>query len=305
MRRARAENRILPNIQPFPIPLTVSQNRLPKRSGRAMLERSIADEVEAAIAAGSAEKHLETIRRVTDLFLLSADGYSGEQIELFGDVLERLIKTIEIRALADVSARIALAEMSTQLASVKQAPPSVMRRLARHDEISVAGPVLTESARLTPEDLVELAQTKGEQHLLAISGRWWLTEVVTDALLARHYPAVSRRVVSNPGARVSARRLCDRAAAGRGRSRTRGPDRHPGRPAGRATAEIIAQCHRSGAVAAAVARAAASVRGNPQRDQRRVRRRRPRNGQGARFRRRAALCGVARQERPSQRRPRC
>jgi uncharacterized protein (DUF2336 family) len=169
-----------------------------------MLERSIADEVEAAIKAGSSEKHIETIKRVTDLFLLSADGYSGEQIELFGDVLERLIKTIEIRALADVSARIALAEMSTQLASVKQAPPSVIRWLARHDEVTIAGPVLTESARLTPEDLVELAQTKGEKHLLAISGRWWLAEVVTDALLARHYPSVSRRVVSNPGARVSA-----------------------------------------------------------------------------------------------------
>jgi len=169
-----------------------------------MLERSIADEVEAAIAAGSTEKHLETLRQVTDLFLLSADGYTGEQIELFGDVLERLIKTIELRALADVSARIALAEMSTQLASIKQAPPAVVRRLARHDEISVARPVLTESARLTPEDLVELAQTKGEQHLLAISGRWWLTEIVTDALLRRHYPSVSRRLVSNPGARMSA-----------------------------------------------------------------------------------------------------
>jgi uncharacterized protein (DUF2336 family) len=169
-----------------------------------MLDRSIADEVEAAIKAGSAEKHLETFKRVTDLFLTTVDGCGGEQIELFGDVLERLIKTIEIRALADVSARIALAEMSSQLASVKQAPPSVIRRLAKHDEISIAGPVLAESARLTPEDLVELAETKGEQHLLAISGRWWLTEIVTDALLARHYPSVSRKVVANPGARVSA-----------------------------------------------------------------------------------------------------
>lgn len=169
-----------------------------------MLELSIADEVEAAIAAGSAQKHLDTLRKVTDLFLMSADGYSGEQIELFGDVLERLIRTIELRALADVSARIALAEMSTQLASVKQAPPSVVRRLAQNDDIAVARPVLTESARLTPEDLVELAQTKGEQHLLAISGRWWLNEVVTDALLKRHYPSVSRRIVANPGARVSA-----------------------------------------------------------------------------------------------------
>ena len=67
-----------------------------------MLERSIADEVEAAIKAGSTEKHLDTLRQVTDLFLVSADGYSGEQIELFGDVLERLIRTVELRALADV-----------------------------------------------------------------------------------------------------------------------------------------------------------------------------------------------------------
>ena len=64
--------------------------------------------------------------------------------------------------------------------------------------------MLSESSRLSAEDLVEIAKTKSEQHLLAISGRWWLTEIVTDALLARHYPAVSRRLVKNPGARVSA-----------------------------------------------------------------------------------------------------
>lgn len=167
-------------------------------------ERSIVDEVEQAIHVGSAEKSLETVKRVTELFLASAGSFNSEQIELFDSVLERLIKTIELRAIADVSARIALAETSMQLAGIAQAPPTVIRRLARHDEITVAGPVLTESSRLSAEDLVEIAETKSEQHLLAISGRWWLTEVVTDALLARHYPAVSRRLVKNPGAKVSA-----------------------------------------------------------------------------------------------------
>lgn len=165
---------------------------------------SIIDEVESAINTGSAEKRLATIKRVTDLFLSSADSLTGDQIELFDNVLERLIKTIEIRAIADVSARIALAEVSAQLAPVSRAPPSVVRRLARHDEITVAGPVLTESARLSEEDLIDVAKTKGEPHLLAIAGRWWLKEVVTDALLARRYPSVSRRIVNNPGARVSA-----------------------------------------------------------------------------------------------------
>jgi len=167
-------------------------------------ELSIVDEVEAAINAGDPAKRLETMKRVTDLFLSSAGSLNSEQIDLFDNVLERLIKTIEIRAIADVSARISLAEVSAQLAPVSQGPPSVVRHLARHDEISVAGPVLTESARLSPEDLIEVAETKGEQHLLAIAGRWWLKEVVTDALLARRYPSVSRRIVGNPGARVSA-----------------------------------------------------------------------------------------------------
>jgi uncharacterized protein (DUF2336 family) len=167
-------------------------------------EQSIVDEVEAAINIGSAEKRLETARRVTDLFLASAGGFNSEQVELFDNVLERLVKTIEIRAIADISARMALAEMSEQLAPIAQAPPSVVRRLAQNDEITIAGPVLKESARLGEEDLVEIAKTKSEPHLLAISSRWWLKEVVTDALLARRYPRVSRRIVSNPGARVSA-----------------------------------------------------------------------------------------------------
>ena len=49
---------------------------------------SIADEVEAAIAAGSAGKCTETVERVTALFLLSAGSYNPEQIERFGDVFD-------------------------------------------------------------------------------------------------------------------------------------------------------------------------------------------------------------------------
>jgi uncharacterized protein (DUF2336 family) len=164
---------------------------------------SIADEVEAAIAAGSAEKCTTATEHITALFVASAGSFDDRQIELFGDVFERLINTIELRALADVSARLALAELSAQLAPVPQAPASVVRRLARHEEIAIAGPVLIESARLSTRDLVEIAQSRSEKHLLAIAGRWWLHEMVSDALLARRFPSVSRRLVNNPGARVS------------------------------------------------------------------------------------------------------
>src|SRR5882757_8924726 len=49
---------VLPIVQHFSLKSLTGQNWPLKRSGRAMLDRSIADEVEAAIRAGSAEKHL-------------------------------------------------------------------------------------------------------------------------------------------------------------------------------------------------------------------------------------------------------
>ena len=165
--------------------------------------QAIVDEVEAAIRAGSADKCLATARRVTSLFLASAGKFNSEQIELFDNVLERLVKTIELRALADISARMALTAISDQLAPVAQAPPAIIRRLASNDEIRIARPILQESSRLSADDLVEIARTKSEQHLLAVAGRWWLKEVVTDALLARRFASVSHRLVSNPGAKVS------------------------------------------------------------------------------------------------------
>jgi uncharacterized protein (DUF2336 family) len=67
--------------------------------------------------------------------------------------------------------------MSEQLAPIGQAPPSVVRRLAKNDQILIAGPVLKESARLSEDDLIEIAETKSEQHLLAVSARWWLKEI--------------------------------------------------------------------------------------------------------------------------------
>jgi uncharacterized protein (DUF2336 family) len=165
---------------------------------------SIVDEVEEALRKGSDGKGLETLKRAADLFFSSAGSYASEQVELFDNVFERLIKTIEIRAIADISARIALAEFSEQLSHISQALPSTVRRLARNDEISIAEPVLKESACLTAADLVELARHKSERHVLAIASRWQLKEVITDALLARGYPSVSRRIVNNPGANISA-----------------------------------------------------------------------------------------------------
>jgi len=78
-----------------------------------------------------------------------------------------------------------------------------VRRLARHDDIAVAEPILTQSKRLSDSDLIEIAQTKTQAHLLAISGRQHINESVTDALLERGDDHVFLRLAGNHGANFS------------------------------------------------------------------------------------------------------
>jgi uncharacterized protein (DUF2336 family) len=117
-------------------------------------QRSLIVELEEAITSGSSEKRVETLRRVTDLFLGEADRLNEAQVGLFDDVLCHLIRRIETKALV---------ELSGHLAPVDNAPIEVIQRLARNDEIAVAGPVLAHSARLTTGDLVEIAGTKSQR----------------------------------------------------------------------------------------------------------------------------------------------
>src|SRR5512145_1770694 len=100
---------------------------------------SVIGELERAMHSGSLDRCEETLSRVTDLFLHGADRFSEDQVLLFEDVLGFLIQRIETRARA---------ELSTRLALVDNAPIRVVQRLANDDEITVAEPVLTHSARL-------------------------------------------------------------------------------------------------------------------------------------------------------------
>ncbi len=155
---------------------------------------SLLVELEDAIKNGSREKRVETLRRVTDLFVRDADRFNEAQIGVFDDVLTQLIKRMESKALAELSAR---------LAPIDNSPTEVIRQLARDDEIAVAAPVLRQSARLTKDDLLEITQTKSQAHLLAISGRPHLEEAVTDLLLSRGDREVAETLAKNAGARFS------------------------------------------------------------------------------------------------------
>jgi uncharacterized protein (DUF2336 family) len=155
---------------------------------------SLISELDAAIHSSSSDKRIATLRRVTDLFLSHAGQYDPEQMKLFDGVLMRMIGHIETRALA---------ELGERLAPVDGAPIDVIRHLANHDEIVVAGPVLKDSKQLTSDDLVDIARRKSQDHLLAISGRSEIDEAVTDVLVDRGNAEVARKVAVNAGARFS------------------------------------------------------------------------------------------------------
>ena len=124
--------------------------------------RSLIPELEEVVQRGSREKRAETLTRITALFLDGASRYNDAHVDLFDEVFGLLIDEIEAKARA---------ELSNRLAPVANAPVKVLRKLANDDDIAVAGPVLKLAPRLAEADLLDVARTKGQAHLHAISAR--------------------------------------------------------------------------------------------------------------------------------------
>src|SRR5215470_8646703 len=120
--------------------------------------QALLNELQTAIEAGPKEKRVKTLRALTEVFVDVADRLPDELVAVFGDIISYLIQTIEPDAL------IALAE---KLAPVAKAPADVIQRLAKDPNMAVAGLILTHSERLTSPDLVLLAESQDEKHLLA------------------------------------------------------------------------------------------------------------------------------------------
>jgi uncharacterized protein (DUF2336 family) len=174
-------------------------------SKSATAPESLLDELQATLAHGTVARRVETLRRVTDLFINGAVDYSDQQVGLFDDVFHCLMDHIE------TSAKTLLAK---RLAPIDTAPPLTIRALAFDDVIEIAGPVLSQSARLDDDTLIENARSKSQAHLMAISTRKVLSGAVTDVLVQRGNDEVVQSTVNNPGAEFTERgftRLISRA----------------------------------------------------------------------------------------------
>ena len=155
---------------------------------------SFVSEVEEAIASKDASRRVDTLRRLTGLFVDQEDQLQEGHIEIFDEVILRLSRDLEQRARL---------ELSEKFSDLSRAPRKVIRSLAFDLDGTVARPVLERSTRLDEDDLVMIARARGQDHLLAISKRTELSERVTDVLVHRGDRLVVRSVAENEGARFS------------------------------------------------------------------------------------------------------
>lgn len=151
-------------------------------------------ELDDAVQGRSPDRWAEIMRQMTRLFLADANRLNEAQIAVFDDVFLRLMERADAHAQA---------LLSNNLSGISAAPRKAIRQLAFHDDILVAGPVLRRSSRLLDRDLVEIANARGEQHLLEISGRQTVNASLSDRLVERGETAVLGKLIQNLGARFS------------------------------------------------------------------------------------------------------
>lgn len=142
--------------------------------------------------AGNARK-AELAKHVAALFALTSERCSDEQVGIYDSVLLRLVGMVE----AEVRRYVA-----EQMSGLKRGPRETICRLA-DDEISIAEPILVRSTVLNDNDLIKIAEKRGNSHCLAIAQREVLSEGVTDILVQQGDLKVKRKVAGNDGAALS------------------------------------------------------------------------------------------------------
>lgn len=115
------------------------------------------------------------------------------EYEIAADIVRRLIREIE----GDIKLRLA-----ERLAETPDAPRELVVALA-NDEIDIARPLLTMSAALADEDLVEIVRQRGMAHRLAIASREGVSETVAAALVEAGDSDVMRELLENRSARIA------------------------------------------------------------------------------------------------------
>ena len=141
----------------------------------------------------SSERRRTLLREVTDLFFEETPSQGSATSRKFDEVLS---------SLAEQTAQDAREELSQRFSDAPEAPRGLVLQLAQ-DAIEVAAPMLARSSVLSDDDLLSIAETAGQGHLKAMSGREDVCERLSDTIVRRGDDATVARLIRNDGARLS------------------------------------------------------------------------------------------------------
>ncbi len=141
----------------------------------------------------SSEKRRELLRQVTSIFMTHPDDIAASEMQLYDTVMSQLSADMEVMVRA---------EIANALAGAKVAPLGLLRRLAS-DDIDVAEQILTRSKALSESDLMHVVETKGQEHLRAVSRREHVPESVSGVIVRRGDDDTLHTLLSNDGAQLS------------------------------------------------------------------------------------------------------
>ena len=151
-------------------------------------------ELDDIVRRGDPKRRAEAARKLSELFLQGAANFRSDHVDLFDGVLSSLVPY------TDLNARVELAE---RLSVLTNAPRHLVGQLAHEDEIAIAGPLLKRSPVIGEPMLIEIANAKGQGHLLAMAERPTLSTGLTDVLVRRGDRDVIRCAAGNDGAAFS------------------------------------------------------------------------------------------------------
>jgi len=141
----------------------------------------------------SSDKRRDLLREITGLLVGDSKVRTAANCAAFDDIAVAVVADLKAEARSEISRLIADAPLPVG---------RVARQLAMDNEIDVARPVLESSTALTEKDLIEVASSKSQEHLLAVTRRSRIGERVSDALVTHGEDRVVASLLTNRQAQI-------------------------------------------------------------------------------------------------------
>lgn len=141
----------------------------------------------------SSEGRSELAAAISDLFDGGGMSLTDRERDLMFEILHGVVRDAEMTVRKLVASRLA----------DRTDPPADLIDLLANDDIEVAFPILSESAVLKDNALIDIVRQRTLEHQMAVAIRQSVSEAVSEALVAEGNERVIRTLLQNDNARIS------------------------------------------------------------------------------------------------------